>query len=200
MSTVLARRGVAALTLCCVIVTACSHTPDPVHLTLLGAGEPGVATVTLFMNGDPRPRAIGNIIAENPSATEASITSVALRDSTNVKLTDSFVVPVPAGDSEGIGVGFPMPPREGDELYDVHAPRWAEREEVVGAAVDPGASAAVVPLIALIDPTSCGRFTGVDIVPGSGPHLAWNTTYVAVPQGLSESDCTQPGSSGRGGS
>jgi len=108
------------------------------------------------MNGDPRPRAIGNIIAENPSATEASITSVALRDSTNVKLTDSFVVPVPAGDSEGIGVGFPMPPREGDELYDVHAPRWAEREEVVGAAVDPGASAAVVPLIALIDPTSCG--------------------------------------------
>lgn len=188
-----ADRRIATL-VCCVLasgaLTSCSSSSGAGYLTLPGAGDPGVATVTLLMDGDPRPRSVGNIIAENPGGSDVAIESVTLRDAENVQISETYLIPVPTGDSEGLGVGFPMPPQAGDPLYDVHAARWAEREAVDQGGVAPGAAVAVVPLVELVDPLACGRFTGIDIAQEAGPSVAWNTTYVVVPEGLGEDDCT----------
>lgn len=189
--TPVARR--TAILACCalagVTLAACSPEKEPGNLSLRDAGEPGAATVTLLMDGDRRPRSVGNIIARNSGALDVAVTDVSLRDAENVRVSEAFLVPAPAADSGGLGVGYPMPPQEGDPQYDVHAELWDQRQPINEATVSSGREVAVVPLVELVDPGACGRFTGVDIDVGTG-RAAWTTTYVIVPEAVQESDCT----------
>lgn len=149
-------------------------------LVMNGPSDFGTHTVALAVSEDGREHVIGNVRGVNVSSEFAlTLVSATARDAQNVEV-GVFQLVRPT-EEDGAATGYLVPPRPGDDLYEMTKPVWEASESAAGASVQPKEDIILIVGLVQPDPSVCSAIAGIDVAyqfAGITYVATWKTGYV----------------------